>query len=120
MVQPVQYRLGHDLSARAQGDADAAAAAPAHPLADRVRLALTSARAGGPDAIALFRARSVPRLRERIGVSAYRRIGVGGTGTHERRESAAEDERPLEKKNADTPIRRHANTFLGGAGPHHR
>jgi hypothetical protein len=81
MVQPVQYRLGHDLSARAQGDADAAAAAPAHPLADRVRLALTSARAGGPDAIALFRARSVPRLRERIGVSA---IGVSAWGARER------------------------------------
>ena len=41
MVQPVQYRLGHDRSARAQGDADEVAAAPAHPLADRVRLALT-------------------------------------------------------------------------------
>jgi hypothetical protein len=42
MVQPVQYRLGHDRSARAQGDADETAAAPVHPLADRVRLALTA------------------------------------------------------------------------------
>ena len=38
MVQPVQYRLGHNRSARA---ADEAVGAPAHLLADRVRLALT-------------------------------------------------------------------------------
>ena len=41
MVKPVQYRVGHDRSARAQGMPVRVAAAPAHPLADRVGLTLT-------------------------------------------------------------------------------